>query len=71
MGQIRRRAVVLGPLAPIDVSPDPDDGPLIATAVEGRADWLVTRDKLDLLELVKVQGVRIVSARVFVDVLGL
>lgn len=44
-------------------SPDPDDNWIVATAVTGEADLLVTGDKNDLLHLKQVEGVRIVNAR--------
>lgn len=44
-------------------SPDPDDNWILATAVTGAADLLVTGDKNDLLHLKQVAGVRIVNAR--------
>lgn len=44
-------------------SPDPDDNWILATAVTGAADLLVTGDKNDLLHLKQVACVRIVNAR--------
>jgi hypothetical protein len=48
---------------PRSESPDPDDNWILATAVTGEADLLVTGDKNDLLRLKQVAGVRIVNAR--------
>jgi len=48
---------------PRSESPDPDDNWILATAVSGEADLLVTGDKNDLLHLKQVEGVRIVNAR--------
>ena len=47
----------------IRLSPDPDDDVFLETAVDGRANWLVTNDKADLLALRAVEGIPIVSAR--------
>jgi uncharacterized protein len=47
----------------IKLSPDPDDDVFLETAVDGRANWLVTNDKADLLSLRAVEGIPIVSAR--------
>ena len=47
----------------IRLSPDPDDDVFLETAVDGRANWLVTNDKADLLSLRTVEGIPIVSAR--------
>ncbi len=60
---IGARAVVLHELPVVDLSPDPDDNPIMATAIAGKADLLVTGDKKHLLVLGVVEGVRVVSAR--------
>jgi uncharacterized protein len=49
-------------------SKDPDDDKYVAAAVEGRVGFLVTGDS-DLLDLKEYQGIRIVSPRVFLDML--
>lgn len=46
----------------IRLSPDPDDDVFLETAVDGRANLLVTNDKADLLSLGAIQGIQIVSA---------
>ena len=43
-------------------SQDPDDNIFLETAVDGRADLLVTGDKADLLSLRAIEGIPIVSA---------
>jgi putative PIN family toxin of toxin-antitoxin system len=50
------------------VSEDPDDDKYVAAAVDGRAGFLVAGDS-DLLDLKEYQGIRIVSPRVFLDIL--
>ena len=60
---IGARAVVLHELPVVDLSPDPDDNPILATAIAGKADLLVTGDKKHLLVLGVVEGIRVVSAR--------
>ena len=47
----------------IRLSPDPDDDVFLETAVDGRANWLVTNDKANLLSLRTVERIPIVSAR--------
>jgi len=47
----------------VRLSPDPDDDVFLETAVDGKANWLVTNDKADLLSLRTVEGIPIVSAR--------
>ena len=67
---MKKRAVVLSDLPRVDYSPDPDDNPVIAAALAGRASYLVSGDKGDLLALGRVQGVQIVTARTFAELVG-
>lgn len=66
--------VVLAQLVPGDyrvtgVSNDPDDDRYIAAAVEGRAVLLVSGDA-DLIQVGEHEGVRVVTPRAFLDLLG-
>ena len=66
--------VVLAELVPgaaqvSDVSEDPDDDQYLAAAVEGRATFVVTGDP-HLLAVGQYEGIRIVSPRAFLDLLG-
>lgn len=56
---------MLQDLPVIDVSLDPDDNPLLATAVAGAADYLVSGDKSGVLALKKIGKTRILTARQF------
>lgn len=67
---LRRQATVLREIPKVELSPDPDDNPLLATAIAGMADFLVTGDKRDVLSLGKVETVQIVTARTFADLIG-
>jgi len=69
VGRLHRHAVILDSLPTIEASIDPDDNPLITTAVAGNAEFLVTGDKSDRLGLGKVRGVTFVTARYFVEML--
>jgi putative PIN family toxin of toxin-antitoxin system len=51
------------------VSDDPDDDKYIAAAVEGRAAFVVSGDP-DLLNVREHEGVRLLTPRQFLDVLG-
>ncbi|MHB1355382.1 MAG: putative toxin-antitoxin system toxin component, PIN family [Anaerolineae bacterium] len=51
------------------VTRDPKDDYLLAYALVGQADYLVTGDK-DLLALAQIEGIRIVTAREFAEVLS-
>ena len=64
---LRREATVLSQLPTVDLSPDPDDNPVLAMALAAHADILVTGDRRDLLALGTVGATRILSARQFVD----
>ena len=68
---LRREATVLTALSEIELSSDPDDNPVIATAIAGEAQYLVTGDKRDLLPLGSVQGIQIVTAADFAEVLDI
>ena len=50
-------------------SKDPDDDKYIAAAIEGRAGFVVAGDS-DLLDLKEYDGIRIVSPRVFLDLVA-
>jgi uncharacterized protein len=62
--------VVGGDLRLPGVSRDPKDDPLVAYAMEGAADYLVSGDA-DLLDLGKHENTRMVSPREFIEILGL
>ena len=49
---------------------DPKDDPIIATAVAAKADFLVTGDRAHLLPIGEYEGIRILSPRAFLDILG-
>lgn len=67
INRLRRRATVLESLPEVDYSPDADDNPILAAAVVGGVQYVVSGDKGDLLSLEAVQGIQIVSARAFVE----
>jgi putative PIN family toxin of toxin-antitoxin system len=54
---------------PAPVCRDPDDDLVLATALAGQADVIITGDK-DLLVLKKHQGIRILSPRQFMELLA-
>jgi uncharacterized protein len=70
INEIGKFANHVSKLPKVDASPDPFDNYLLALAQSGKADYLVTGDKADLLKLGKHGKTRIVSARQFVDLLG-
>jgi len=68
---LRHQATVLGTLPTVELSPDPDDNPVLAMAEACQAHYLVTGDKQDLLALGAIGGTRIVTARQLVESLGI
>ena len=58
-------------LPTVDVSRDPDDNYLLAIAVAGLADFLLTGDKRDLLSLERHGSTRILTVRAFLSSQGL
>ncbi len=60
---IRLSAVVLGDVPALRRSPDPKDDFLLAAAVAGNVDLVVSGDKNDLLALGQVEGIPIRTAR--------
>jgi uncharacterized protein len=56
-------AVVIETLPACDLSPDPADNLILAAAIAGNADLIVSGDKKDMLALGAAQGIPIVTAR--------
>lgn len=62
------RATVLGHVPVVSRSPDPKDDPILAAAVAGDVDLVVSGDKRDMLALGHVDGIPIRSARDTLDI---
>ena len=60
---IATRALVLDAEPEMDLSPDPTDNPILAAAIAGKADLVVSGDKKHVLSLGDVQGIPVVTAR--------
>ncbi len=56
-------AIVVSSVTAVFVSPDPDDDLILATAIDGEADLVVSGDKLHMLALREVEGISIVTPR--------
>jgi putative PIN family toxin of toxin-antitoxin system len=65
INELRDIAVVLKNFPTVSVCQDPFDDYLLAMAVAGSADFLVTGDKRDLLGLKHHEGTKIVTVRDF------
>jgi len=66
---LRHQALLLNDLPDVELSADPDDNPLLAMAIAGAVDYLVSGDKRDVLALKKVGKTRIITARRFLTIL--
>ena len=66
---VRARAVIVSELPEVDLVDDPDDNLVLATAVAGEADYLVTGDRRHLLQLKKVRRTRVLTARELTELL--
>ena len=66
---LRYQALLLEELPDVDLSKDPDDNPLLAMAIAGEVDYLISGDKRDVLLLKKVGKTRIITARRFLTIL--
>lgn len=63
INEVRRLGIVVANLSFIDVSKGPFGNYLLATAVAGHANFLVTGDKADLLALGSYEGTRVITVR--------
>ena len=52
---VKNQAVILTDLPILEISPDPNDNPILAMAVASNADYLISGDKRDLLTLKKIE----------------
>ena len=71
VNDLRTLSVVVDKLPTVDVSRDPDDNYLLAIAMAGSADFLLTGDKRDLLSLERHGSTRILTVRAFLSSQGL
>ena len=60
---IKASAKIVQDLDTVNYSPDPSDNIIIATAIKGQCNFLVTGDKKDILFLKEVEGVSLITAR--------
>jgi putative PIN family toxin of toxin-antitoxin system len=65
INEVRDLAIMLPKLPVVTASPDPHDNYLLAMASAGRADFLLTGDKRDLLSLKLFEGTKIVTVHDF------
>ena len=56
-------ALVLTDAPVVDISPDPNDNPILAAAIAGKVDLIVSGDKKHMVALREVQGIPVLTAR--------
>lgn len=66
---LQTHADVVENLPTVHYSRDPDDNPILATAIEGEADAVISGDKRDMLALKRVENIPIISPRIALDTL--
>ena len=64
------RALILHEPPSVNLSPDPKDNPILAVAITGKADLIVSGDKKHMLALGEVEGIPVVTAREALGRLG-
>ena len=57
-------------MSEVNLSPDPGDNPILAAAIAGAADLIVSGDKKHMLALGEIEGIPIVTAREALERLG-
>ena len=65
INEIRDLSIMINNLPKIDISPDPYDNYLLSIASAGKADYLITGDKRDLLSIKKHNKTAIISVSNF------
>lgn len=70
VNDLRKVAVVVEAVPTIEITRDPFDDFLLATALAGRADFLLTGDRRDLLKIGKYRHTRILAVRDFLGLHG-
>ena len=64
------RAVILNDPPPVNLLPDPGDNPILAAAIAGKVELIVSGDKKHMLALGDADGIPIVTPRDALDRLG-
>ncbi len=70
MHKILSKAIIVDPKEKINiVKDDPDDNKFIEAAVDGKADYIISRDKKHLLILKKFRNINIISPEDFLKLI--
>ncbi len=68
ISEIALLAYIVPGTTQVDIVRDPDDNKIIAAGIEGRADYIISRDK-DLLDLKSYQEIKIITPEKFMEIL--
>ena len=60
---IDSKAIIVADIPEVELSPDPNDNPILGTAIAGHADLIVSGDKSDVVALRQAAGIPILIAR--------
>lgn len=68
VNEIAKVSLIVSGEVKVEVARDPSDDKVISTALAGKADYIVTRDR-DLLDLKKYKGIKLVTPEEFMGIL--
>ncbi len=68
MSELASLSYIVSGITQVEVVRDPDDNKIISAAYEGKADYIVSRDR-DLLDLKEDSGIKIVTPEEFMGIL--
>ncbi len=68
ISQLTKLSMIVTGETKVEIVRDPEDDKIIVAAVEGNADYIVSRDK-DLLDLKEYQGIQIITPEEFMGIL--
>ena len=69
LANMQEMAEMVTGLRKVDYSPDPDDNWIIATALQGGAEYIVSGDKRDMISITSVEDIKIMTANDAIDIL--
>ena len=70
MGMVTRDCIIIEPEHDVNYSEDPDDNKFINCALSGKALYIVSGDS-DLLDLEKIEEIKIITVKEFLDQLSI
>ncbi len=68
MSEIAALSYIVPGITHVEVVRDQDDNKIISAAYEGKADYIISRDR-DLLDLTQYEGIKIITPEEFIGIL--